>query len=381
MKKWLRNTLFLLTILLSAICALPQTQDVQAATPKISKTKITLAKGAQSKLKVTGTNKKIKWSTDKRKVATVSSKGVVTAKGKGAARITAKVGKKKLVCRVTVETPKINKTRLTLAAGKTATLKINGTKGKPQWYATDTSVATVTQKGVVRGIRAGYCRVYAKVRGKLFLCQVNVTNAPTHRPNNPTVTPGNKFDANQARNSLSYESHRTDQGVVIIVKNNYKFSVDLEANVVYYNASNTMVGTASDFCYVLEPGRDAALRVHNPYNSDYEEVGYSRYAVNFVCKETNAIGNANYIYCGSNFGSGNVMVTARNSGARAEFTVISIVYYKNGSIVGYDYRYADINNPGMTDYIQFNFPYDSEYNTITPDNFRVFVNCSYRYSW
>ncbi len=91
MKKHLRNSLFLLTILLAALCIVPHPHDIQAAMPKISRTKAALVKGKQLKLKVTGTKKKPKWASDKKKVATVNSKGVVKAKGKGTAKITAKI--------------------------------------------------------------------------------------------------------------------------------------------------------------------------------------------------------------------------------------------------------------------------------------------------
>lgn len=72
---------------------------------KINKTKATLNKGKKVTLKVTGTKSKVKWSTNKKSIATVTSKGVVTAKKKGTATITAKVGKKKYTCKITVKQP------------------------------------------------------------------------------------------------------------------------------------------------------------------------------------------------------------------------------------------------------------------------------------
>lgn len=75
------------------------------------------------------------------------------------------------------------------------------------------------------------------------------------------------------------------------------------------------------------------------------------------------------------------MVTVKNNGSANEFTNISIVFYKNGKIIDYDDSYAEVNNPGEIDYLQFNYPYDSEYNTIVPDGFKVYVNDSYSYSW
>ena len=46
---------------------------------------------------------KVKWSSSKKKVATVSAKGVVMAKSKGKSIITAKAASKKLKCKVTVK--------------------------------------------------------------------------------------------------------------------------------------------------------------------------------------------------------------------------------------------------------------------------------------
>lgn len=79
--------------------------DAQAAAkPKLSATKVTLKVGKTKKLKVKNAKKKkIKWTSSNKKVATVSKSGKIKAKKKGKATITAKVGKKKLKCKVTVK--------------------------------------------------------------------------------------------------------------------------------------------------------------------------------------------------------------------------------------------------------------------------------------
>lgn len=385
--------LLLLAFLLSVILGIPHTEPVLAATPRLNKTSTTLAKGKQLQLKVTGTSQKIKWSTSNKKIATVSAKGVVKGKAQGATKITAKVGKKKLTCKVTVDTPKLEGgIRATVGVGKSVALKLSGTKGKAEWFTSDNNIATVSQSGVVRGIKQGNCRIYVHVSGTSLVCMITVTANtepnPTINPTipaRPTVTPtpgvSSEFNETTAKNSISYEGHKTSQGVVVIAKNNYKYGVDLNMDCLYYNSSNVLIGKGSDSCYLLEPGREVALFAYNPYDSSYRDIEYSRYAINLTCKEPSPIGNANNIVCTANFGAENVMVTARNSGQYAEFTNIAVVFYKNGNVVGYDSHYADVKNPGSTDYLQFSFPYDSEYNTIIPDNFKVFVNYSYRYSW
>lgn len=78
----------------------PLVTTAEAASVKISKTKMTLGVGESSTLKVTGTSKKAKWSSSKKSVATVSSSGKVTAKKAGTATIKAKVGSKTYSCKV-----------------------------------------------------------------------------------------------------------------------------------------------------------------------------------------------------------------------------------------------------------------------------------------
>lgn len=92
--------IMLVAILAFAITPLANTQA--KAKVKLNKTSISLQKGKTYTLKVKGTKKKPKWSSNKKSIATVSKKGKVTAKKAGNAVITAKIGKKKYTCKVKV---------------------------------------------------------------------------------------------------------------------------------------------------------------------------------------------------------------------------------------------------------------------------------------
>ncbi len=72
----------------------------------LNKKSTTLKVGQKEKLTLSGVKGSVKWSTSKKSVATVS-KGTVTAVSKGKATITAKVGKKKYTCKVTVKANKL----------------------------------------------------------------------------------------------------------------------------------------------------------------------------------------------------------------------------------------------------------------------------------
>ena len=77
----------------------------QAAKVKLNKSGIIIYVGDSTNLKVSGVSKKVKWSTSKKAVATVSASGTITAKKSGSTTITAKVNKKTLKCKVTVKNP------------------------------------------------------------------------------------------------------------------------------------------------------------------------------------------------------------------------------------------------------------------------------------
>lgn len=71
--------------------------------PKLSVKEMALPLGQKKKVKVLNTKKKVTWATNNEKVATVSKKGVVTAKKRGYAVVTATFGKKTLRCRIEVK--------------------------------------------------------------------------------------------------------------------------------------------------------------------------------------------------------------------------------------------------------------------------------------
>lgn len=100
------TSIVLCLVLFITMFASPSQSMAKKTKVKLNKKKVTLYVGKSVRLKVKGTKKKAKWKSSSKKVATVSSKGTVKAKKKGKAKITAKVGKKKLVCRVTVKNKK-----------------------------------------------------------------------------------------------------------------------------------------------------------------------------------------------------------------------------------------------------------------------------------
>ena len=164
------------------------TQTVQAASKvKLNKAKATLVPGQKLKLKISGTKTKAKWSSSKKSVATVDSKGQITAKKKGNCYIVAKIGKKQYKCKVTVVNLSaftLNKKSLSLEENDGYQLKI---KYKPsnvkisskdvKWSSSDDDIAGVDEEGYVYGYTEGTATITAKIGNKKTKCKVTVKPA------------------------------------------------------------------------------------------------------------------------------------------------------------------------------------------------------------
>lgn len=151
---------------------------------------LTLAKGATykklaSSIAVTPvtSKEKVTYSSSNKKVATVSSKGVIKAKKAGTAKITVKSGSKKVV--VTVKVTGVKTTKLSgvpatkkIAKGKSFKIKAaatpKNTDEKITFKSSNKKVATVTSKGVVKGLKKGTATITVQSGSKKMTCKVTV---------------------------------------------------------------------------------------------------------------------------------------------------------------------------------------------------------------
>ncbi|MBO5372890.1 MAG: Ig-like domain-containing protein [Lachnospiraceae bacterium] len=166
----------IVTLILSTFILVPQQSEIvqAAAKPKINKQSVRLIKGQTTKLKLNGAKGKVKWKSNKKAVATVSKKGMVKARKKGNAKITANYAGKTYKCKVWVETPKISKTTLALEVGKTENLTLHGTKQKVTWSSKQPEIAEVNNTGTVVAKSAGNTIIKATVGKNAYTCTVTV---------------------------------------------------------------------------------------------------------------------------------------------------------------------------------------------------------------
>ena len=126
---------------------------------------------------------KASYKTSNKKVATVNSKGKVTAKAPGKATITIKVGKKSVKVTVTVPAPelksiKLSATAKTLKKGKSFTLKVTlnpkTATDKITYSTSNKKVATVDKKGKVVAKGKGTATITVKAGKITKTCKITV---------------------------------------------------------------------------------------------------------------------------------------------------------------------------------------------------------------
>ena len=127
----------------------------------------------------------LSWTSNNTSVATVSSSGVVTAKGAGTANITVTTANgKTATCMVSVSAKSVTsvsvKSTLSMEVGDTYTLTPTVTPSDAEtsfiWFSDKSSVATVSQYGVVTANGAGTANITVMTgNGMIATCVVNVT--------------------------------------------------------------------------------------------------------------------------------------------------------------------------------------------------------------
>ncbi len=108
---------------------------------------------------------------------------------------------------------KLNQTKLSLDQGRSATLKVKGTKKKVKWSSSKKKVAKVDKKGKVTAVSVGTAKIYAKVAGKKLKCTVkvgpatkNLTKVTLSSSSKVEVISGNDAFGKNRNNMLQFDA-------------------------------------------------------------------------------------------------------------------------------------------------------------------------------
>ena len=180
-------------------------QEVEAASRKLSSTKVSVMTGEKSKITLKGVSSKkkksVKWKSNSKNLVVSYSKkdtrsATFYARKAGTYKVTATYGKKTYVAVVKASKKGMNVTSRTLDKGQKYTLKFKGVKGKAKWSSSKKSVVTVKaakngKSAVITAKKPGSATITATIGKKKLVCVVKVkgTEAVVTPKPNPTTAP------------------------------------------------------------------------------------------------------------------------------------------------------------------------------------------------
>lgn len=342
----------------------------QAATKKVTKItlnhksysvtkgkKVTLAAYANSsKTKL----KKVTWKSSDKKIATVSSKGVVTGKKYGKATITASVKgvKKKATCKITVsksiavKSVTLSLEKVSLTTGQVYELKQtvnpgNASNKKVTWTSSNPAVATVAD-GKVTALSSGTTAINVTTTNgkKTATCNVTVST-PT---SGLTVTPASKqlLVNEQFQLASTLVPANADNKTVTWSSSNPSLISVSEAGIVTALRPGTanitcISGTLQATCAVTVPTGYDVLDIQNVTVGDsalcyYNINSYNNYSGYITIEGDKAMTN-NLAFKVADGATYEIINQYQN-----EKTVV--VTYKNLQKV-YDFNYSKYSNTGL----------------------------------
>ena len=218
------------------------------------------------------TNKEVTWESSDAGVAAVSKDGVVTAKKAGKATIVAKAADesgKYASCVVTVTEAKkevtgvtLNKSSLNLGVGgsevlSATVLPADATNKQVTWLSSTPSIATVSQSGVVTGVKEGTTQISVITAdgSKTAICSVIVSGQTQTEPGTQTggiidpatgKTAAVTFSGMEIEldyTSTAYNGSDKEPGVSIQDASGNDLTEDVDYTLDYYN--NLTVGKAT----------------------------------------------------------------------------------------------------------------------------------------
>lgn len=178
-------------------------QEVEAASRKLSSTKVSVMTGEKSKITLKGVSSKkkksVKWKSNSKNLVVSYSKkdtrsATFYARKAGTYKVTATYGKKTYVAVVKASKKGMNVTSRTLDKGQKYTLKLKGVKGKAKWSSSKKSVVTVKtikngKSAVITAKKPGSATITATVGEKKLVCVVKVKGTEAVVTPKPTTAP------------------------------------------------------------------------------------------------------------------------------------------------------------------------------------------------
>lgn len=179
--------------------------------------------------------------------------------------------------------------------------------------------------------------------------------------------------------SMKSDIYDTSNDLIVklenITDNHYS---SLDATVVFYDSEDQMIGT--QYCYFWDVFGGATVLEHisRPYDEYYNAVAFDHFEVLYKgikaeAYETVPVDTIDVIH-NKALDQGVLAKCTNNSGQSLIQVSLSIEYYYQGNMIGYEQASIYNSVPGSAEVVSFPRPYDSMGNALVYDTYNIIVN-------
>ena len=146
--------------------------------------------------------------------------------------------------------------------------------------------------------------------------------------------------------------------------------------IEFFDENNQFIDSSEDYAFGVGAGREITA-----YFYDVPE-NFATYKLYADATKTYSITYYDKVeLTHSNNGEEIIAQVKNNSDTVIDSIKVSVVYYKDGKPVGYDYDLDSDIKAGRTANFNLDYPYDKNYRDIPFDTYKVFLNAAESYSY
>ena len=194
------------------------------------------------------------------------------------------------------------------------------------------------------------------------------------KPVNNTEKPGTGKTTDYVSNIKSTEYVTKRDRVVVVLENKNSIDLTLDAEIVYYDANNTILEKDSGYLASFQAGATSAIEFYEP------EDPYDHYKITYEAEKAyyRAHNSEVTIKDVDDKENGRINVTfTNNSKEEINNIEVGILFYKNGKVVGYSDDFEYDLPAGESILLKIDYPYDNNYDDLDFDDYKIYINDAY----
>lgn len=202
------------------------------------------------------------------------------------------------------------------------------------------------------------------------------TNTDTNTNNVVDDTPVDDVPISDSKIAILNEDSDQRNRLLLTLKNKNKTTIDVVTEVEFYDEDDKFLGSDKAYLYGFGYNQEAVIRIYNT------PTGYAYYKVYFDVDESYYISYVKDMTLTSNNNKADnkIVVQAKNnSDVEIKTVEVVVIFYKNNEVVGYETDYETSISPGRSANLSYYYPYDSSYDTIDFDDYKLYINEAYIY--